>query len=177
MRTCLVLACLSVLPLAAGATEVYRWVDEDGVVHYSDQPHPGAEKMEVVEPPTMPAYQGRRAAPARTPATDTPAQQPAGPGYQRLEIVQPTAEQTLWNIGGRLTVQLSLQPALKPGDRVRVYFDGEPREVPGLQFELTEVWRGAHNLQAEVVNEAGQPVIRSEPVRFYVQQTSIINPN
>lgn len=177
MRTCLVLACLSVVAAAADATEVYRWVDENGVIHYSDQPHPGAEKVEVVEPPTMPAYRGNRAAAARTRTTGGAPAQPASPGYQRLEIVQPPSEETLWNIGGRLTVQLGLQPALRPGHRVRVYFDGEPREVEGLQFELTEVWRGAHNLQAEVVNDAGEVLIRSEPVRFYVQQTSIINRN
>ena len=29
------------------AATVYRWVDDDGVVHYSDQPHPNAEKMQV----------------------------------------------------------------------------------------------------------------------------------
>ena len=23
--------------------QAYKWVDEDGVVHYSDRPHPGAE--------------------------------------------------------------------------------------------------------------------------------------
>src|SRR5215813_14419598 len=37
---------LLVCSVALAAT-VYRWVDEDGVVHYSDQPHPNAEKMQV----------------------------------------------------------------------------------------------------------------------------------
>jgi hypothetical protein len=31
--------------LAAQAAVVYRWVDADGVVHYSDQPVPGAQKI------------------------------------------------------------------------------------------------------------------------------------
>jgi hypothetical protein len=55
-----------------------------------------------------------------------------------------------------------------------VYFDGNPQEVSGLSFQLQEVYRGIHNLQAEVVDQAGQLMIRSEPSRFYVQQTSII---
>ena len=37
------LMCL-VGSLALAAT-VYRWVDENGVVHYSDQPHPNAEAL------------------------------------------------------------------------------------------------------------------------------------
>jgi hypothetical protein len=177
MRTSLVFACLALLATAAGATEVYRWVDENGVIHYSDQPHPGAEKVEVVEPPTMPAYDRGRLAARRNAPSDSQPQQAPGFAYQSLSIQQPAAEETLWNIAGRLTVQLALQPALRPGDRVRVHFDGVPQEVPGLQFELTEVWRGAHNLQAEIVNAQGEVMIRSEPVRFYVQQTSVRNPN
>ena len=39
------LMCLAA-PLVLGAT-VYKWVDENGVVHYSDQPHPNAEKVHV----------------------------------------------------------------------------------------------------------------------------------
>src|SRR3979490_2925401 len=35
-----------VCSLAVAAT-VYKWVDEKGVVHYSDQPHPNAQKMNV----------------------------------------------------------------------------------------------------------------------------------
>ena len=71
---------------------------------------------------------------------------------------------------------LELQPALRPGHRVRVYFDGEPREVSGTQFTLDDVYRGVHNLQAEVVDANGNVMIRSDPSRFYVQQTSVVNP-
>ena len=70
----------------------------------------------------------------------------------------------------------NLQPALQPGHRLRVYFDGTAQEVSGMQFQLQEVYRGAHNLQAEVLDENGQLMIRSEPTRFYVQQTTIVNP-
>jgi hypothetical protein len=40
--TLMSLACSVVL-----AATVYKWTDEDGVVHYSDQPHPNAEKVPV----------------------------------------------------------------------------------------------------------------------------------
>ena len=41
--TLMSLACSLAL---AGAT-VYRWTDEQGIVHYSDQPHANAEKLHV----------------------------------------------------------------------------------------------------------------------------------
>src|SRR6202035_892894 len=46
MRSRLFTLMLLVCSLAAAAT-VYKWVDEHGVVHYSDQPHPNAQKMSV----------------------------------------------------------------------------------------------------------------------------------
>ena len=52
MRYGLLLFCL--LPLVVGA-ESYRWTDEDGKVHFSDQPPPGqdedkAEEIELKKP-------------------------------------------------------------------------------------------------------------------------------
>jgi hypothetical protein len=172
-RLILVLAGLLAagLALAEGA---YRWTDEDGVVHYSDTPREGAEYIDLT------AYSrptGARVGPVREVAApaDEPAQESRAPaGYQRLEIASPAAEETLWNIEGVLNVSLALEPALQPGHQVRVYFDGTPRIVSGTSFQIQEVWRGAHNLQAEVIDATGSLMIRSQPSRFYVQQNSVI---
>ena len=59
---------------------------------------------------------------------------------------------------------------------MRVYFDGEPQLVSGTTFQLEEVYRGVHNLQAEVLDQSGKLMIRSVPNRFYVQQSSIAAP-
>ena len=155
--------------------QIYRWVDEDGVVHYSDQPHPGAEEVELQSAPAINMPTPRRPTAAGTPATTTDEQQSTA-AYESLAVASPAAEETLWNIGGVLNVSLNLQPALQGGHQLRVYFDGIPQEVSGTQFQLQEVYRGAHNLQAEVLDGNGQLMIRSEPIRFYVQQTTIVNP-
>ena len=68
---------------------------------------------------------------------------------------------------------LALSPGLQNGHQVRVIFDGAPRVVSGTSFQLQEVWRGVHNLQAEVIDETGKLLIRSPAVRFYVQQTTV----
>ena len=70
-------------------------------------------------------------------------------------------------------MSLALSPALQPGHQVRVYFDGKPQMVSGTSFQLQEVWRGVHNLQAEVLDETGKLMIRSQPNRFYVQQATV----
>lgn len=156
--------------------QIYKWVDEDGVVHYSDQPTPGSERiyLEQDAPRSRPVRSRERTTPR--PRDAQPAAEPAQPfAYQSLSFSSPVPEQTLWNIGGTLNVSLSLSPALRDGDQVILFFDGEPRTIRGLGTQLEEVWRGAHNLQAQVVDANGNMMIRSQPMRFYVQQTSILN--
>jgi hypothetical protein len=160
--------------LAAGALlaeEAYMWTDEDGIVHYSDRPEPGAKKIYLPEPNASRSLSRSKSA---TPAADDESEQPEGPfRYESLAVASPAAEATLWNIEGALSVSLSLNPALQQGHQVRVYFDGTPQMVSGTSFQLQEVWRGEHNLQAEVVDATGKLMIRSKPIRFYVQQSTV----
>ena len=47
MRALAFTLMFSVATLALAGATVYRWVDDQGVVHYSDQPHANAEKLHV----------------------------------------------------------------------------------------------------------------------------------
>jgi hypothetical protein len=168
---------ISALLLAGSivAEEAYRWVDADGVVHYSDRPEPGAQAIELptYQPPSGPATRAPTSNYTRRNETGEDEAPPFS--YESLSVASPAAEQTLWNIEGVLNVSLSLNPALQSGHRVRVYFDGTPQMGSGTSFQLEGVYRGQHNLQAEVIDQAGKLMIRSEPSRFYVQQNAIGN--
>ena len=161
--------------LAAGAVlaQAYKWVDADGVVHYSDRPEEGAERIVLPQdtrrssPPPAPRSTVTR------PAEKDAEAAPAAFKYESIEISTPAAEETLWNIESILSVSLSVEPALQSGHQIRVYFDGEPRMVSGTSFQLEEVYRGVHNLQAEIVDETGKLMIRSRSNRFYVQANAI----
>ena len=156
----------------AFADGAYKWVDEDGVVHYSDVPVEGAEVVNISE---YSRATGARIAPRRPQAADD--EQPAEDqpfSYESLSVASPGPEETLWNIEGVLNVSLALTPGLQDGHQVRVYFDGQPRMVSGSSFQIEEVFRGVHNIQAEVIDESGKLMIRSKPNRFYVQQNTVI---
>jgi hypothetical protein len=172
METRPIFALLALLVAAGAVAEAYKWTDDEGVVHYSDRPEPGAEVIDLGESRSSVRPRPTTRAPA-TSNNDVP-EEPASTGYQSIEIASPAAEETLWNIAGTLNVVISLTPELRPGHQVRVYFDGEPRMVSGASFQLQEVYRGVHNLQAEVIDETGKLMIRSRPNRFYVQQNSIL---
>lgn len=176
MRALIVLTLL--VAVAAGATDVYRWVDANGQVHYSDQWQPGAERIRI-------------ATEAPTPRTSPPAAPSAGaagpgggtttkpkPGYESLNIVRPAQEEVLWNIGGQLPVSVQVTPGLKAGDSLRLYLDGKLQDTPAgaTDAKLPEVYRGVHTLKAVVTSEAGAVLIESPTVKFVVRQTSILNP-
>jgi len=166
----------------AGAVfgQAYKWVDEDGIVHYSDRPHEGAERIQL--PGSGRSTRSTYTPPARTRSTASTTQQ-AEPkqekafSYETITIASPAAEETLWNIEGILNVTVNLQPGLAQGHRVRVYFDGTPQMVDSLSFQILEVYRGAHNVQVEILDQTGKLMIRSLPNRFYVQQNTIARRN
>ena len=86
----------------------------------------------------------------------------------------------LWNIGGELTVQLAVEPALQPGHELQIFLDGvRVAEVPQgqSQFTISEVFRGERQLRAVIVDERGRELASSATIRFYVQQASLLNPN
>jgi hypothetical protein len=161
---------LLVLLFAAGAfAEAYTWIDEGGVVHYSDRPHPGATVVELGE------YSSSRPDPTtRSPSERETERAPVPrPNYTSVEILTPSAEETLWNIETVLEVNLELTPPLMTGHQVRVYYDGMPTIFSSTRFQIEEVYRGVHNLQVEVIDQTGRLLIRSRPNRFYVQQNSV----
>jgi hypothetical protein len=170
------LALLGLLASASVLAQAYTWVDEEGVTHYSDRPQEGATQINLSEYSRNTGAQVYWRRPAAQQADD--ATEATGPfKYKSLAVVSPGPEETLWNIEGILNVTLALSPGLQSGHRVRVYFDGKPREVSGSSVQIEEVYRGVHNIQVEVIDETGKLMIRSVTNRFYVQQSSILTGN
>jgi hypothetical protein len=162
-----ILILLAALVTGGALADAYTWTDENGIVHYSDRPHPDAETI------NLQTSSASRPEPTASAPSKRDDDRTVAPRYTNLEIVSPGAEETLWNIEAILTVDLDLAPALRPGHQIRVYFDGMPQLVGNTSFQLEEVYRGVHNIQAEVIDSTGTLLIRSLPSRFYVQQNSV----
>src|ERR1700760_492271 len=81
---------------AATAATVYKWVDDDGVTHFSDQPHENAQKLELKAPQTYSA--GKTASsPARRAPSAPPASKQAQSVYTSCSITEPTNDQMFMN--------------------------------------------------------------------------------
>ena len=157
---------------AASAAPAWTWVDENGTVHFSDRPVPGARQVEISGAQSFVTQ-----APTVTPRALMPGDAANAP-YESVTIVSPAEQETLWNIGAMLDVRTSFVPPLQPGHRYDLVLDGQRRNVNTMSTSvvLPDVFRGEHTLQV-VVLDGGREIMRSPPRTFFVQQTSALNPN
>jgi hypothetical protein len=158
---------------AAIAATVYKWVDQNGVTHYSDQPNPGAEKVNVA---SAQSYQANANAAAANRPRDIvlPSQQPAGPVYSSCAITSPTSEEVFTNVTS-VSGSLRLQPSLLSGHRVSVALDGKPLEgisPSSSTFTISPVFRGTHTLNLVVEDSNGGVVCSAPAITFHIRQPS-----
>lgn len=160
----------------AAAATVYKWVDDNGVVHYSDQPHENAEKVPLKAPQTYTAPK-LPATPAQPEKTGSAPQKPAQL-YQSCAISEPTPDQMYMNTD-TVTAGVTTQPAVRPGDTAVVTLDGQ--RVPGVpasggQFTISPVDRGTHSIQVTIQDPNGAAICSSPAVTFHVHQPSLQSP-
>jgi hypothetical protein len=172
MRSFLILAGLAV-SLAAASQEIYRWVDKDGVVHFSDQPGaPNAELVTVLEPNVSDPQEPASAAVA---SRNEP-REPDVPPYDSLAIVSPTPDQVFFGADAVVSATAELGGTLQPDHSVVFFLNGNRQEASGLSAEFTNLARGSYFLRASILDQAGRPVISSQQVSFHVRQPSINSP-
>jgi hypothetical protein len=167
----LVLAAVLLSPLAA-SQEIYRWVDKNGVVHYSDQPGPGAERV------TITGSYARQPEESEAPALyrSEPAEERAGPAYQSIAVTRPAMDEAFFGSDADVAVEIALGGELQPGHEVALFFDGRRVGSDGLTATLSGVGRGTHFLRAAVLDASGTPLITSPQIIFHVRQASTANP-
>jgi len=163
------LALLLIVSWAASAQTVWKYVDKQGVTHYTDQPVPGAQKIEL--------RSGNAATPSENQSSDTAtatnvSQQP----YRTFEIVTPADQESVVNTGGLLQVSMQLAPAILTGHTVSLYLDGKVVEgypANALGYELQNVPRGVHTLVGVIQDENDRRVSETNTVTFTMRQKSI----
>ena len=160
----------------AVAAPTYRWVDADGV-HYSDQPHPGAE---IITLGTTQTFSAGPAVAAAASANRKPANPRATSEfrYDSCAIVQPAADQVLLDVEA-VTVAVVVQPGKRSRDKVVLAFDGgeiQPAGPDQTEFRISPIDRGTHQVAALVRDASGRDLCQSPLVSFHVRQPSVLGP-
>jgi len=166
---CLLLTVLLMSMLhtvAVAQNKIYKSVDEDGNVVYSDQPpSPDAEPIVLRESNIIETVK----------AQADPISNGDSEGNQPLEIgiLSPANEETFWGTGNDLPVLLEVRPEMRPGMQINLYIDDEKVATVGTaQTTLQEIDRGTHTFRAELVSNTGEIMATTESRTFFMKQFS-----
>lgn len=167
---------LLLLPLGGVADSIYRTVDAQGNVVFTDAPGADtvpSDKIEIqrintIEPPP----EAPPSASTSTSAGNGSSEAATSP--YTVTIVTP-ANETSFPMGpGNFSVSVRVNPPLAKYHGLQLFVDDEPRGDPQASniWDLTNVFRGQHDLTVGVIDKQGEILSLSPPVRVYVHRPS-----
>jgi len=172
-----------------GMADVYKWVDDEGRVHFSDRPDAGSNATR------MPGFQtgspsiDKPASPEPVPATpgDTPGvykfPELFGDGSAQqavsysIRITTPLQDATVRDNQGIIPVAFTTSPMPEEDFSYQMFLDGMPWYQPffSQQVYLSNVDRGTHTIQVKLMNAEGAVVGTSNTVTIHLHRASALN--
>jgi FlaG/FlaF family flagellin (archaellin) len=168
LRIILLLASTSL-----SAAQVYKWVDKEGTVHYSDSPQRNATIVPIRDDEKI-------VVPVKSVIPDAKKISPAQKNQEyAITIEQPKDQETLQNTGGEVTINISSSLSLAQGDRWQILMDGKKIGEPQTQNSITlqNIERGEHTLQIQAIDTRDKVLASSVIITFYVHQTTVQQQN
>ncbi|WP_076415285.1 DUF4124 domain-containing protein [Shewanella sp. UCD-KL12] len=168
MRTAVIMALLLLTTLAQAA--VYKWVDKDGKVHYSDKP---IENSQAVEFKSNTQNQIKIQTPAAISSEVTEDEPKVS--YQ-IKINSPSEEETIRDNEGNITIMATISPDLAAKHVLVLLMDGvvvgAPQNTP--IFNLENVDRGEHSFVIKAVAQNGKQLASTSPRKIFLHR-AIVN--
>lgn len=171
----LVLVVVCMFLFCVAYAQIFKWTDSQGVVHFSDQPHPGAKQLNMpdTQSSTPPASQSGSA-----PAQDEQKTEQASSGedkYRKLVIIQPINDATIRNNQGYIVVVVEMEPDLAGGDKLQMIFDGTPLGEPqsSTLFQLNGINRGTHTIAIQIIKPDGTTLLTSDVITIHLHRPRV----
>ena len=166
----LILIGLLLLSAQSLAT-VYRWVDENGKVHYSDEAKKNAEAVDLKE-------NTQNNITINTPTKINTTEPKEATISYSISITSPQEEATIRDNNGAFTVSVSVSPELPRGVMMTLLVDGIVTAPPQASniFTLTGINRGEHSLVVNAVTQSGKVLASSSPRKIFLHQASVFGP-
>jgi len=152
--------------------QLYKGLDAEGNVVYSDQPFENAEKF---TPASLSVINTPKRAPKPSKVTADEEEVKAFK-YTDFDIASPKNNETIWD-NPQLAVTLRLKPDLNTEEKHTVWLlmDGKVivKNSQTTTLQIGRLERGAHQLQAQVKDKAGKIVVRSRPIVVHIKNTAV----
>ncbi len=170
-RPAQLLACVALLAALTSSlclAEIYKWVDKDGVTHYSDRPAPGATEITVPPVQTYPSPPPQALPGPSTAPTVAPVRSAKG----ACELRSPKPEEVLQNVPS-ITLTFRGPEGLSPVLMLNKKRYTAERDSNSIKVEPAS--RGSYEADLTFVNDRKEVVCTVPTVTFYVRQPSVIN--
>ena len=167
MRFAVIIFLLFFTVLAHSA--VYKWVDKDGKVHYSDKP---VENSEAVEFKSNTQNKIKLQIPVSIDSGT--AKEDSTPSYE-LVITSPTEEETIRDNEGNITIMATISPDLGTKHLLVLLMDGTvvgaPQNTP--IFNLKNIDRGEHSFEIKAIAQNGKQLASTSPRTIFLHRSII----
>ncbi|MCY9873657.1 DUF4124 domain-containing protein [Vibrio barjaei] len=172
MKSALILILCIVSPLS-WSIEIYTWVDEKGMQHFSD--HPDSPQASLIVLPDPPApYLGDEVSPATRSFSETPTLQPI---RLKVSIRTPTHDATIRNNAGNFDVVGHIDGKLHVSAKLQLLLDGKvygaPKSTP--HWSLSGIDRGTHTLTIQA-QQNGKVIASSNTITVHLHRASVQSP-
>jgi hypothetical protein len=144
----LTLFCL-LITVSVQAETVYKKVNPDGSVEFTDTGSEDSEEIKIRKPTTY--------KPTVLPKLDLPVKKLKPSVNYELTVTKPKEDSVVVN-QQNVTVSISLQPALLSGHQVRYELAGESKLSEGSSVTFMNVPRGTHSIIVSVIDQNGEVV-------------------
>ncbi|WP_318413585.1 DUF4124 domain-containing protein [Photobacterium leiognathi] len=159
---------------SAQASTIYSWTDENGVVHFTDQPQtPDA----TAYPLSVTEVSGNIEQTADTIAaqtTDVAVVEEPAKTITTVSLVSPMHEQTIRNNEGIINIHAVTNSKLNNQTQAQLVLDGVVKGEPQteLTWTLDNVDRGSHQLQIQLV-KGGKVIASSDSITVYLHRATV----
>ncbi len=135
-----------------GAETVYKTVDEDGNIIFTDKPSEKSEEIKIQDLQTIDNPNPAKYKPGSNQADKTQFK------YESFEVTKPESGAGIRSNTGNVSISVSLEPGLRGGHKIILSMDGNEIGT-GYSASLQNVDRGTHSINAKVIDGNGKTLI------------------
>ncbi|WP_455217373.1 DUF4124 domain-containing protein [Kaarinaea lacus] len=172
--TSLAIFLVSCALISSATAGVYKRVNPDGSVEFTDIPNEVDQKPVEVSPPS--SYTAPRMPPPKAEPVAGPPPEKAPTSYESVAIASPANDATLRDNAGNVSVTAISKPPLHKDHTFILMMDGKQvGKDPKGKFQLTNLDRGSHSFSVQISDEKGKMISKSQPITVHLHRASAMH--
>lgn len=164
------LLLLALLVSFSASAQLYKGLDDEGNVVYSDKPFNNSEQF---TPPSLTIVDAPKVPPKEEVKEES---EEAEFKYTRFSITAPKNDEVIWN-NPQLMVSLKVAPSLNvaAGHTTWLLMDGKPlvKKSRSLLLQIGRADRGEHKLQAQIRDKKGKIIKRTKTITVHIKNSVV----